>query len=74
MKNHCILLLSLTAAMSTTAQAQDMRRQAGIVGGGDRDHGKCSVEVRVDGIAEVDSWDERYLKDNFRPTRTMAPV
>jgi hypothetical protein len=31
-----------------------LTRRADISGGGDRDHGKCTIEVVVDGVAEVD--------------------
>jgi hypothetical protein len=39
--------------LATGAQAQTYRRQASIVGGGDRDRGRCTVEIMVDGAAEV---------------------
>jgi len=54
MKIQIIQLLSATAAFAMIAQAQDVRRQATMVGGGGPDRGKCTIEVRVDQIAEVE--------------------
>jgi hypothetical protein len=40
------------AALAVTGSAQPRRAQ--ITGGGDRDRGKCTIEVVVDGVAEVE--------------------
>lgn len=50
MKSVTVVALALLA---TGLQAQTFRRQAAIVGGGDRDRGRCFVEVIVDGAAEL---------------------
>lgn len=49
---RCFLTLTGIAALSASAQTMD--RRAEITGGGDRDHGKCTIEVVVDGAAEVE--------------------
>jgi hypothetical protein len=36
------------------AGAQQYQRRATFLNGGDRDHGKCTIEVVVDGAAEID--------------------
>jgi hypothetical protein len=43
----------IAAVVSTSLNAQTFRRQAAITGGGDRDHGRCMMEVVVDGAAEI---------------------
>jgi len=45
-------ILVLTAA-SASLHAQTFHRQAAIAGGGDREHGRCSIEMVVDGAAEI---------------------
>ena len=47
-------LFVLAAAVAVSANAQTFERRAEITGGGDRDHGKCTIEVVVDGAAEVE--------------------
>jgi hypothetical protein len=42
------------AAISGTASAQTFQRRASLTGGGSPDRGKCTVEVVVDGAAEVE--------------------
>ena len=42
------------AAMATTAQGITLERRANYVGGGSGDRGKCTVEVVVDGAADVE--------------------
>src|SRR4051812_19846478 len=49
-----IVSTALCAALPFAAGAQPNQRRANISGGGDRDHGKCTVEVVVDGVAEVE--------------------
>jgi hypothetical protein len=53
--NKCFLSgITMFAAITMPLSAQDLQRRATMVGGGDRDRGKCTVEVLVDGRAEVD--------------------
>ena len=42
------------AAVASQAGAQQYQRQARMVGGGSADRGKCTIEVVVDGTAEVE--------------------
>ena len=46
--------LAASTALAAGAFAQNYQRQAAMVGGGDRDRGKCTIEVVVDGAAEVE--------------------
>ena len=47
--------LFVVAGMTAlSAGGQTFERRAEITGGGDRDHGKCTIEVVVDGAAEVE--------------------
>jgi len=46
--------ISIGAAVATTLCAQGLQRQASIVGGGNPNNGKCTVEVVVDGAAQVE--------------------
>ena len=41
-------------ALTAVGNAQVLSRTATIVGGGNRSGGKCTVEVVVDGVAEVE--------------------
>lgn len=52
MDKLCFLAMAGLAALS--ASAQTFERRADITGGGDRDRGKCTIEVVVDGSAEVE--------------------
>ena len=57
MKNmHARLLLGIVgcATIAGIASAQVEQRRAAIVGGGDRDRGRCTIEVVVDGTVEVE--------------------
>jgi len=42
------------AAIAGTASGQTVQRRASIAGGGSPDRGRCSIEVTVDGAAEVE--------------------
>jgi hypothetical protein len=53
------------AAIGGTLNAQDQRRRMTFVGGGDRDRGKCTVEVVVDGSAEVEIRDDTAILRNL---------
>ncbi len=41
-------------ALATAIQAQTLQRQAAMVGGGNSDRGKCTVEVFVDDVAQIE--------------------
>jgi hypothetical protein len=41
-------------AMALTLSAQTFQRRANMVGGGTRDQGRCSLEVTVDAVAQVE--------------------
>jgi len=47
-------ILLVGAAVALTMSAQTFQRKATIVGGGGRDRGQCTVEVQVDGSAQVE--------------------
>jgi hypothetical protein len=47
-------IASVITVFGSAAGAQQYQRRATIVGGGDRDHGKCTIEVVVDGAADVE--------------------
>src|SRR5689334_2203650 len=47
-------VLATAAAISATGSAQQYQRRASIMGGGAPDRGKCTVEVVVDGAADVE--------------------
>lgn len=42
------------AGIALFANAQSISRRASITGGGDRDRGKCTIEIVVDSVAEVE--------------------
>jgi hypothetical protein len=54
MNKRWILYLAALAAFAGNLGAQQYQRRATITGGGDRDRGKCTIEVVVDGVAEID--------------------
>jgi len=49
-----VLFVGATGLFASLAGAQQYQRRATITGGGDRDRGKCTIEVVVDGAAEID--------------------
>jgi hypothetical protein len=51
---HRIYLLAVTGMAVLPLSAQPFERRADITGGGDRNRGKCTIEVVVDGAAEVE--------------------
>jgi hypothetical protein len=53
-KNLLWTAFAIEAALASTAFAQNSQRQAQIVGGGGRDSGRCTVEVVVDDVAQVE--------------------
>jgi hypothetical protein len=48
------LLLPILGLAAVSASAQTFERRADITGGGDRDRGKCTIEVVVDGAVEIE--------------------
>jgi len=54
MKTGVLKAVSIGAAFVSTLCAQGMSRQAVVTGGGSPDRGKCTVEVVVDGSAQVE--------------------
>lgn len=54
MKTHILYGFVACAALSSAANAQTFQRQAAITGGGSTDRGKCTIEVAVDGVAQVE--------------------
>lgn len=52
MKHYVLAALAL-AVLVIPSNAQNLNRKAEIVGNGDPNHGKCTVEVMVDGTAEI---------------------
>jgi hypothetical protein len=56
--------LTIAGVTALSASAQSVERRANITGGGDRDRGKCTIEVVVDGIAEVEIRGDRAVLRN----------
>ena len=54
MKANLIVVIGAYAAMSWSLSAQSLARRASFVGGGNPGAGRCTVEVVVDGAAEVE--------------------
>ena len=54
MKNHTLRAFAVSASLVSAIFAQNNQRQATIVGGGSPDRGKCTLEVVVDGVAQVE--------------------
>src|ERR1700732_5283761 len=52
MTKRTVRIIAVSAAFAAVALAQN--RQATIVGGGGPDRGKCTMEVVVDGVAQVE--------------------
>lgn len=62
---HRPYLLAITGIAALTVSAQTFQRRADITGGGERNRGKCTVEVVVDGAAEVEIRGETALLRNL---------
>ncbi len=63
MKTRYLIFFAGLSALTAIAQPVQERRAA-IVGGGDRDRGKCTIEVVVDGTAEVEvAGDRAFLRN-----------
>jgi hypothetical protein len=54
MKSQIFRTIAATATLATAMFAQNSQRQATIVGGGGPDRGKCTLEVVVDDVAQVE--------------------
>ena len=54
MANQRWCIFAVGATLASGIFAQGYQRQAAMVGGGGPDHGKCTVEVVVDDVAEVE--------------------
>ncbi len=54
MQGRLISIFSISVLIAVSAFAQSYQRRAQIVGGGSPDRGKCTIEVVVDGAAEVE--------------------
>ena len=53
MKRWTVLAAAFTA-LTSSAGAQQYQRRATIVGGGDPEHGKCTIQVVIDDVAEIE--------------------
>jgi hypothetical protein len=51
---RCFLAATAAAALITPVCAQSAERRANLTGGGGNDAGKCTIEVSVDGSADVE--------------------
>ncbi len=54
MKSKTLRTLAVTATFASAVFAQNNQRQATIIGGGGPDRGKCTLEVVVDDVAQVE--------------------
>jgi hypothetical protein len=54
MKKQVVIGITILGAMAGSSFGQTMQRRASMVGGGGPDRGKCTVEVVVDGAAQVE--------------------
>jgi hypothetical protein len=54
MNKRFLIGITMFSAITIPLSAQNLQRRATMVGGGDRDRGKCTVEVLVDGRADVE--------------------
>ena len=53
MKKRFLMGIAVFAAIAIPVSAQTLSRRATMVGGGDRGRGQCTVEVLIDGRAEI---------------------
>src|SRR5258708_3588350 len=54
MQGRVISIFAISVLIAGSAFAQSYQRRAQIVGGGSPDRGKCTIEVVIDGAAEVE--------------------
>ena len=52
--HRLLIVFAAVFVVAFPAGAQQFQRRATMVGGGSFDRGKCTIEVVVDGIAEVE--------------------
>jgi hypothetical protein len=62
---HQLNLLTIGGLAVLSVSAQTFQRRADITGGGDRNRGKCTIEVVVDGAAEVEIRGDSALLRNL---------
>lgn len=58
--------IGVFAAIVTPSSAQNLQRRATMTGGGSADRGKCTVEVVVDGAAEVEIRGDTAILRNLK--------
>ena len=51
---RCLIVVAAAGVLAAPVCAQSSERQANFTGGGGRDEGKCTIEVFVDGAADVE--------------------
>src|ERR1019366_2469216 len=62
--HRLLIVIAADFVVAVPAGAQQFHRRATLVGGGGGDRSKCTIEVIVDGIAEVEiHGDERFLRN-----------
>jgi hypothetical protein len=66
MKRNLIVLIAACTALAASLAAQSVSRRAVISGGGGFDSGKCTIEVVVDGAAEVEIRGDTALLRNLK--------
>ena len=54
MRRQLLRAFAVCATLTTAVHGQNYQRQASMVGGGNSNQGKCTVEVTVDGAAQVE--------------------
>src|SRR5579863_9342209 len=66
MMNKCVLFtVAGILAVTGSLGAQTFERRADMTGGGNPNRGKCTIEVRVDGAAEVEIRGDRAILRNL---------
>lgn len=81
MKKHILRTAALGCTLSSAIFAQDFQRQATMVGGGAPDRGRCTVEVVVDDVAQIEIRGDRAnvktlagAPAQFRRFECTAPI
>lgn len=54
MRRQLLQTFAVCATLTSAVHGQNLQRQASIVGGGNPNQGKCTIEVIVDGAAQVE--------------------
>lgn len=54
MRRQLLQTFAVCATLASAVYGQNYQRQASIVGGGNPNQGKCTIEVVVDGVAQVE--------------------